>query len=146
MSNRISHAQYCWRDDSTPLKSKWTELLNALRLEAHFSKEEILEFCANQFHVSSNGRGLGIAARYFFDKDVTELSTLECAFLAGLVKAPSRYNPFVGKTEEQLKANGEAPKVIYKDKIVEKIVEVEKVVEKIPHKGQQLFSILIRTL
>ncbi len=81
--------------------SKWTELLNALRLEAHYTKEEILEFYANQFHVSSNGRGLGIAARYFFDKDVAELGTLECAFLAGLVKAPSRYNPFIGKTEAE---------------------------------------------
>jgi penicillin-binding protein 1A len=77
------------------LSSKWTELLNAWRLEAHFSKQDILEFYANQFHVSSNGRGLGIAARYFFDKDVAELTTLECAFLAGLVKAPSRYNPFM---------------------------------------------------
>ncbi|MEC9388795.1 MAG: transglycosylase domain-containing protein [Myxococcota bacterium] len=85
------------------LRSKWTELLNALRLETHYSKEEILEFYANQFHVSSNGRGLGIAARYFFDKDVAELGTLECAFLAGLVKAPSRYNPFIGKTEDDRK-------------------------------------------
>ena len=83
------------------MRSKWTELVNALRLEAHFSKEEILEFYANQFHVSANGRGLGIAARYFFDKDVSELSTKECAFIAGMVKAPSRYNPFVGATEER---------------------------------------------
>ena len=82
------------------LKSKWTELLNALRLEARYSKEEILEFYANQFHVSSNGRGLGIGARYFFDKTIAELDTLECAFLAGLVKAPARYNPFVGQTAE----------------------------------------------
>ena len=83
------------------LKSKWTELLNALRLEARYSKEEILEFYANQFHVSSNGRGLGIGARYFFDKTIAELDTLECAFLAGLVKAPARYNPFVGQTAEE---------------------------------------------
>ena len=83
------------------LKSKWTELLNALRLEARYSKEEIIEFYANQFHVSSNGRGLGIGARYFFDKTVDELDTLECAFLAGLVKAPARYNPFVGQTAEE---------------------------------------------
>ena len=80
--------------------SKWVELLNAMRLESHFSKEEILEFYANQFHVSSNGRGLGIAARYFFDKEVSALGTLECAFLAGLVKAPARYNPFIGRTAE----------------------------------------------
>jgi len=82
------------------LGSKWVELLNAMRLESHYSKEDILEFYANQFHVSSNGRGLGIAARYFFDKDVSELGTLECAFLAGLVKAPARYNPFIGRTAE----------------------------------------------
>lgn len=83
------------------LRSKWDELVNALRLEAHFSKEEILEFYANQFHVSANGRGIGIAARYFFDKDASELNTLECAFIAGLVKAPAAYNPFVGRTEER---------------------------------------------
>ena len=80
--------------------SKWTELLNALRLESLYSKEEILEFYANQFHVSSNGRGLGVASRYFFDKDVSQLTTLESAFLAGMVKAPARYNPFIGTTAE----------------------------------------------
>ncbi|MDP2311209.1 MAG: transglycosylase domain-containing protein [Pseudomonadota bacterium] len=90
------------------LRSKWGELVNALRLEAHFSKEDILEFYANQFHVSANGRGLGIAARYFFDKEVSELSVKECAFIAGLVKAPSRYNPFVGGTEERRQAAREA--------------------------------------
>ncbi len=82
-------------------RSKGQELVNALRLEEHFSKEEILEFYTNQFHVSANGRGLGIAARYFFDKEVGELATKECAFIAGMVKAPSRYNPFVGATEER---------------------------------------------
>jgi membrane peptidoglycan carboxypeptidase len=82
-------------------RSKWQELVNALRLEAHFSKEDILEFYANQFHVSANGRGLGIAARYFFDKDVGELTVKECAFIAGMVKAPSRYNPFVGGSEDR---------------------------------------------
>lgn len=81
-------------------QAKWDELLNALRLEAQYSKKEIFEFYANQFHVHSNGRGLGIAARYFFDKDVSQLSRLECAFLAGVVKGPFRYNPFVGTTEE----------------------------------------------
>ena len=78
------------------LRSKGVELVNALRLEAHYDKSDILTFYANQFHVSGNGRGLGIAARYFFDRDVSELSVLECAFLAGLVKAPSYYDPFIG--------------------------------------------------
>ena len=83
------------------LRSKLVELVDALRLEAEYEKTDILEFYANQFHVSANGRGLGIAARYFFDKEVSALTTLECAFLAGLVKAPAAYNPFVGSTEER---------------------------------------------
>lgn len=83
------------------LRSKLVELVDALRLEAEYDKTDILEFYANQFHVSANGRGLGIAARYFFDKEVSALTTLECAFLAGLVKAPAAYNPFVGSTEER---------------------------------------------
>ncbi len=83
------------------LRAKAVELVDALRLEAHFSKEDILEFYANQFHVSANGRGIGIAARYFFDKTPDRLTTKECAFIAGMVKAPSRYNPFIGQTEER---------------------------------------------
>ncbi|MEZ4316560.1 MAG: transglycosylase domain-containing protein [Myxococcota bacterium] len=78
------------------LKSKGQEFLNALRLEAHFDKRQILTWYANQFHVSGNGRGLGIGARYFFDKTPGELEVEEAAFLAGLVKAPSRYDPFLG--------------------------------------------------
>lgn len=80
-------------------RAKAVELGDTLRLEAHFSKKDILEFYANQFHVSANGRGIGIAARYFFDKTPEELETKECAFIAGMVKAPSRYNPFIGQTE-----------------------------------------------
>lgn len=81
--------------------AKSEELANALKLEEHFSKEDILEFYANQFHVVGNGRGLGIAARYFFDKAPKALTLKECAFLAGFVKAPSTYNPFLGATEER---------------------------------------------
>ena len=91
------------------LKSKWAELLNALRLEAYYSKDEILEFYFNQFHVAGNGRGLGIAARYYFDKPVRDLNVQECAFIAGSVKAPARYNPFIGRSEaSRLKAKESA--------------------------------------
>lgn len=89
-------------------RSKWNELVNALRLEAHYDKSEILTFYVNQFHVSGNGRGLGIAARYFFDKDVSELSLVENAYLAGLVKAPGRYDPFLGDADRQARARERA--------------------------------------
>jgi penicillin-binding protein 1A len=81
-------------------EAKLKELLYALRLEYHYSKEKIFEFYANQFYVRGNGHGLGVAARYYFDKNVEELSLLECAFIAGSVKRPNYYNPFRRKSEE----------------------------------------------
>jgi membrane peptidoglycan carboxypeptidase len=85
-------------------KEKLRELANALRLERRYSKREILEFYSNQFYVNGNGRGLGIAARFFFDAEVADLDLLECAFLAGVVKSPNRYNPFVADEARRARA------------------------------------------
>ena len=52
----------------------------------------------------ANGRGLGIAARYFFDKEVAELDPLESAFLAGMVKGPANYDPFIARSTERREA------------------------------------------
>ena len=83
------------------LKAKWKELINALRLEKHFTKEDILEFYLNQFHVSGTGKGVAIAAQYFFDKELKDLTLAECAFIAGSVKGPFNYDPFIQRTEER---------------------------------------------
>ena len=83
------------------IKSKLTELLYALRLEYHYPKEKIIEFYANQFYVSGNGHGLGVAAQYYFNKPAAELDLLESAFIAGSVKRPNYYNPFIKKSNER---------------------------------------------
>ena len=89
-------------------REKLRELANALRLERYFSKEDILEFYSNQFYVNGNGRGVAIAARFFFDKDLAELDLLECAFLAGVVKSPNRYNPWVAGEDRADRARAKA--------------------------------------
>ena len=81
-------------------EAKLKELLYALRLEYHYTKEQIFEFYCNQFYVRGNGHGLGVAARYYFDKNVEELTLLESVFIAGSVKRPNYYNPFNRKSEE----------------------------------------------
>ena len=99
-------AKNLFKRESRSLQAKLKELLFALRLEHNYSKEKILEFYSNQFFVSGNGHGLGVAARYFFDKEPQELSLLECAFIAGSVKRPNYYNPFLKKNagdSEQVK-------------------------------------------
>lgn len=83
------------------IKAKWKELIDALRMEKHFTKEEILEFYLNQFHVSGTGKGVAIAAQYFFNKDLKELTLAECAFIAGSVKGPFNYDPFIQKNKER---------------------------------------------
>lgn len=93
-------AKNLFRRESRTFQSKLKELLYALRLEYHYPKEKILEFYVNQFFVSGNGHGLGVAARYYFDKQAGELTLLENAFIAGSVKRPNYYNPFIKSTEE----------------------------------------------
>jgi membrane peptidoglycan carboxypeptidase len=86
------------------VKAKWLELTDALKLEKRFSKQQILEFYLNQFQVYGSGRGTAIAAIYFFNKPLSQLSLEECAFIAGIVKGPYNYDPRVQKTPEKAQA------------------------------------------
>ncbi len=92
-------AKNLFKRSERSFEAKLKELLYALRLEYYYPKEKIFEFYANQFYVSGNGHGLGVAARYYFDKAPEQLSLVECAFIAGSVKRPNYYNPFIKKTE-----------------------------------------------
>ena len=85
------------------VKEKLKEFLNALRMEKHFTKEDILEFYLNQFHVSGTGKGVAIAAQYFFNKELKDLTLAECAVIAGSVKGPFNYDPFIQRSEERRK-------------------------------------------
>jgi len=75
------------REEHT-LTAKIREFADALRLEKKYKKSAILEFYLNQFHVTGNGKGIGVASVYFFNKNISELTLGECAFIAGILKAP----------------------------------------------------------
>ncbi len=94
-------AKNLFKREERSFQAKLKELLYALRLEYHYSKEQILEFYVNQFYVSGNGLGLGVAARYYFDKQPEELTLVESAFIAGSVKRPNAYNPFIKKSRAE---------------------------------------------
>ena len=91
------------RETRRSYKAKFKELIQAFLLERRYSKEEILEMYANQFFVTGYGKGLGIASQYFFAKDARDLDLVEAAFIAGSLKGPNRYNPFIktGEKEKQ---------------------------------------------
>ncbi|MBI2955778.1 MAG: PBP1A family penicillin-binding protein [Acidobacteria bacterium] len=85
-------------DPSRTLKRKASEAVIALQLERRFSKEKIFELYANEIYLGQRGsfsiHGFGEAARAYFDKDITQLNLPESALLAGLIRGPSRYNPY----------------------------------------------------
>ena len=76
------------------IKRKISEILLSLEIEKHLSKEQILELYMNQIYLGQRSFGFNSAANTYFSKNLNELNTAEMALLAGLPKAPSRYNPF----------------------------------------------------
>jgi penicillin-binding protein 1A len=77
---------------------KIKELIFARRLEARYSKREILSLYLNHIFLGNGAYGVQAAARKYFDKDVAELDLGQQTLIAGLAQAPSRYSPFVDET------------------------------------------------
>jgi penicillin-binding protein 1B len=79
------------------LRRKATEMLMALLLEVHYSKDEILEAYLNEIYLGQDRNraihGFGLAAHHYFGKSLARLTLAESALLVGLVKGPSLYDP-----------------------------------------------------
>ncbi len=80
---------------------KINEALLAIILERRHTKSEILEAYLNEIYLGQRGRssvmGVGEAAKLYFAKNIDQLTTGECALLAGLIRSPSEYSPFKNK-------------------------------------------------
>jgi penicillin-binding protein 1A len=81
-------------NDSNSISRKMNEWLKAVELETCMSKDEILTSYLNIIYVGPNIYGVEMGAEFYFDKNVSELSLAECAFLAGINHSPNYYNPF----------------------------------------------------
>src|SRR5215217_600116 len=77
---------------------KISEAYMSIILETRLRKEKIFELYCNQVYMGQQAgfsvNGFGEASSAYFNKDVTNLSLAESAFLAGLVRSPNRYNPY----------------------------------------------------
>ena len=72
---------------------KLNEILLALKIEREFTKDEILELYVNKIFFGQRAYGVGAAAQVYYGRPVTELTLAQLAMIAGLPKAPSRFNP-----------------------------------------------------
>jgi penicillin-binding protein 1B len=80
------------------MRRKVAEAYMSIILETRLSKEQIFALYANQVYLGQQSgfsiNGFGEAADAYFNKDVTNLTLPEAAFLAGLIRSPNRYNPY----------------------------------------------------
>ena len=72
---------------------KLNEILLALKIEAEFSKEKILELYVNKIYLGNRAYGVVAASQIYYKKPLNELTLAQAAMIAGLPKAPSKYNP-----------------------------------------------------
>ena len=77
------------------LRRKLREAYLAIKLEARYSKDEILALYLNQTYYGNFAFGMEAAAQIFFGKPAAQMSRGECTLLAGLVQYPTGYNPLV---------------------------------------------------
>ncbi len=72
---------------------KFSEIFLSLRIEHELTKQEILELYLNKIYMGNRAYGVGAAAMVYYGKTVDQLTLPQIAMIAGLPKAPSRYNP-----------------------------------------------------
>ena len=82
---------------------KFNEMLLAFKIEASLSKDQILQLYINQIYLGQRAYGFAAAAQIYFGKPLNKLTIAEYAMLAGLPKAPSRFNPIVNPKRAHLR-------------------------------------------
>ena len=91
---------------------KIEEALLTMRLEVHYSKDEILEGYINTINFGQGNYGIQNASQYYFNKDAKDLSMEEAIMLAGIPKSPSNYNP-VSNYKSSIKRSKIISKLMY---------------------------------
>lgn len=87
------------------LNRKLTELFVARKMEDELSKNEILTLYVNKIYLGEGAYGIRAAAKKYYSKSLDNLTVAEMAMLAGLPKAPSKYNPVANPSRALTRRN-----------------------------------------
>lgn len=98
-------------------KRKFEEALLTLKLEVHYSKDEILEGYLNTINFGQGNYGIENASEYYFNKKASNLTLEEAIILAGIPKSPNYYNP-VSNYEASIKRAKIIAKAMLKNKYI----------------------------
>ncbi|MDR2599079.1 MAG: PBP1A family penicillin-binding protein [Oscillospiraceae bacterium] len=84
-------------EDDATVQRKLQEIFRALEYEKQFNKEEILELYLNLVYFGHGTYGIGAAAYYYFNKEVSELTLPEAASIISITNNPSRFSPYANR-------------------------------------------------
>lgn len=85
------------------IERKFQEQYLAVKLTKSMDRKLILTNYLNTINLGSNALGVKVAARRYFNKEVSDLTLSECTVIAGITQSPSRLNPITGREENQAK-------------------------------------------
>lgn len=89
------YAKNLFLDFEKTWKRKWDEMWYTIKIEANYSKDQILEGYLNTINYGHGRYGIENASKFYFNKSAKELDLAEAAMLCGIPKAPSNYSPFI---------------------------------------------------
>lgn len=84
---------------------KFTEIFISLKMERELTKHEILELYVNKIYLGKRAYGFEAASQVYYGKSLNELNLAQYAMIAGLPKAPSRYNPVANPSRALIRRN-----------------------------------------
>ena len=84
---------------------KINEIMLAFKIEEELSKQDILSLYLNKIYLGNRAYGVGAAAQVYYGLDVGQLNVAQLAMIAGLPKAPSRYNPIINPARALTRRN-----------------------------------------
>ena len=102
------------------IKRKTQELLLAFWLEHKFSKEQILTLYLNRVYLGAGTYGIEAASQKYFQKSSRDMNLLEAAIIAGMLKAPSRYNPIASAERAKARAKVVLQNMVNNDALTER--------------------------
>ncbi len=103
------------------IQRKIKEIMSALELEKTMEKDDIIEMYLNTIYLSQHSYGVQAASQTYFNKDVSDLTLVECAALAAIPKFPYKYDPYANPD----KNNERRDDVLWKMEDLGKITEEE---------------------
>ncbi len=95
------YAKNLFLDFSKSWKRKYKEMWITFELETHYKKDEILEGYLNTINYGHGMYGIANASKYYFDKDVKDLTLAQAAILAGIPNSPANYSPIDNYTQSK---------------------------------------------